>query len=383
MRVRYEPWGAWVRTERPPALVALDREGARCAGLDGGGTWTGAGVEGSPPLEAHVAVTSRCGVGCDDCYLDATSAGEHVPLARLYETIDALAGAGAFAIALGGGEPLLRDDLELIAERASARGLIPVVTTSGIGLTAARAARLRAFAQVNVSYDGEAGTYEAVRGVRGARQAERAIAVLAAAGVRTGVNVVLTRQSFPELGHTLDRARACGAIEAQLLRYKPAGRAKTLDYFAKRLSIGQVDAFASVVRAYCARPQDERLRLRIDCALVPFLSTDETLAGRTDDLVRFGVFGCEAGRALCAVRADGRVAGCSFAPPGAWFGAGAVERDAGVARLREWSDAPEGACAACPLARACRGGCKIVSTFLDPNAHGPDPECPRARAERM
>ena len=36
MIVRYEHWGAWVKLERTPALVALDRDGVRALGLDGG-----------------------------------------------------------------------------------------------------------------------------------------------------------------------------------------------------------------------------------------------------------------------------------------------------------------------------------------------------------
>ncbi len=34
MKTRIEQWGAWVRTDAPPALVALDRDGARALGLD-------------------------------------------------------------------------------------------------------------------------------------------------------------------------------------------------------------------------------------------------------------------------------------------------------------------------------------------------------------
>ncbi|MDB4933892.1 MAG: hypothetical protein JWP87_864, partial [Labilithrix sp.] len=33
MIVRYEPWGAWIRTETTAALVALDRDGVRALGL--------------------------------------------------------------------------------------------------------------------------------------------------------------------------------------------------------------------------------------------------------------------------------------------------------------------------------------------------------------
>ena len=37
--VRYEPWGAWVKLETEAAIVALDRDGVRALGLDGGHAW--------------------------------------------------------------------------------------------------------------------------------------------------------------------------------------------------------------------------------------------------------------------------------------------------------------------------------------------------------
>ena len=106
------------------------------------------------------------------------------------------------------------------------------MTTSGLGLGDRKVAQLSHFAQVNVSYDGAAEDYVAVRGFDGAAAAESAIARLAEAGVTVGVNVVLTRATFPRLRDTLARAFAFGAKEAQLLRYKPAGRATNLDYLA-------------------------------------------------------------------------------------------------------------------------------------------------------
>jgi radical SAM protein with 4Fe4S-binding SPASM domain len=385
-RTRIEPWGAWVRLDVPAALVALDREGARMLGLDGGDAWEGGATAPSPPLEAHVAVTSRCGAGCEGCYLDARPDGAHVPVERLLRTLDALSAAGVMTVAFGGGEPILRDDLGRLASYARAAGLVPVLTTSGLGLTKARAEELRAFAQVNVSYDGAGEVYAAVRGFDAAAAAERAIALLAAARVPVGVNVVLTRGSFPHLEATLRRARALGAREAQLLRYKPAGRAARLDYLAQRLDAAQVAAFASTLRAL-AEEHRGALRLRIDCALLPFLSLDRDLS--PDALAARGVFGCEAGGALVAVRADGRVAPCSFAGAGVAAGERFGEEYAGdpeLERFRAWARAPEEPCASCSLRTTCRGGCKVVTSFLH-GRMGPDPECPRvvahARGEEL
>jgi radical SAM protein with 4Fe4S-binding SPASM domain len=380
VKVRYEDWGAWVRVESEPALVALDRAGARRLGLDGEAAWSEPRGEAVAPIEVHLAVTGRCGAGCEGCYLDARPDGDEPSFATLLRTLDALARAEVLTVAFGGGEPTLRDDLAELADAARARGMVPVLTTSGLGLTARRRARLTSFAQVNVSYDGAAGDYAEVRGFDGASAAEEAIAALVADGIAVGVNVVLTRATFPRLEATLERARELGAREVQLLRYKPAGRAAKLDYLTRRLSPPQIAEVPEVLRRLSARHAGV-LRLRIDCAMIPFLSTMEGLDGAR--LRALGIFGCEAGDTLAAVRVDGKVAPCSFSPATSLDPAdlGHVADDAEIRAFRALPRAPPEPCASCPLASACKGGCKVVARFVD-GAIGADPECPRVRAHR-
>ncbi len=382
MIARVEPWGAWVKLATVPALVALDREGAMALGLDGGATWK-PDAPASPPIEVHLAVTSRCAAGCEGCYLDARPDGEEPPRATIVDRLDALAAAGVFTVAFGGGEPLTREDIGLLAEEAKARGMTPVLTTSGLGLTKEKARRLRSFAQVNVSYDGAGADYVSVRGFDGARAAEAAVRLLVEAGLRVGVNIVLTRATFPRLAETVRRARSLGASEAQLLRYKPAGRAARMDYLARRLDAEQGRNIPVALRAL-AREHAEpagAFTVRIDCAMVPFLSMDPEIAGAPERLARLGVFGCEGAQALSAVKVDGSVAPCSFAAStklGAADIASRMHHDAEVARWRAFPVAPPEPCASCPLRSVCKGGCKVVSSFLGAG-HAPDPECPRVR----
>jgi radical SAM protein with 4Fe4S-binding SPASM domain len=379
--VRYEPWGAWVKTETTPALVALDRDGVRALGLDGGRAWrAGAEATPSPPIEVHLAVTSRCAAGCEGCYLDAKPDGIEPPAATIERAFDALAKAGVFTVAFGGGEPTLRDDLGDLARAARARGLSPVVTTSGLGLGPRKLEALKAFAQVNVSYDGASDAYESVRGFDGAAAAESAIAKLSGTGVVVGVNVVLTSGTFARTKETIRRAASLGATEVQLLRYKPQGRARALDYLAKRLSPEQARGVGPLLRELAAE-HEGRVRIRIDCALVPFLSADPDLASRPEELARWGVLGCEAGDLLGATRVDGRVAPCSFTAPTDLH----VEQlskgwaaEPGLAPYRAYSAAPAEPCASCTLRKVCKGGCKVVSEYAN-GGIGPDPECPRVR----
>jgi len=283
-------------------------------------------------------------------------------------------------VAFGGGEPTLRDDLGKLARAARARGIAPVVTTSGLGLGPRKLEQLKEFAQVNVSYDGASEAYESVRGFDGSGAAESAIARLAALGVAVGVNVVLTRDTFERTKETIRRAAALGASEVQLLRYKPQGRARALDYLAKRLTPEQARGLAGLLRELAAEHQG-RVRIRIDCALVPFLSADADIAAHPEQLVRWGVLGCEAGELLGATRVDGRVAPCSFTPPTELH----VERlaqgwagEPGFAPFRSYAKTPPEPCASCTLRAVCKGGCKVVSDYTSGTV-GPDPECPRVR----
>lgn len=379
MRARAESFGAWVRLDEPPALVAVDRELARRLGVEGGDAWAEGEARGpSAPLEVHVAVTSRCGGGCKGCYLDATPEGHAPDEGVIVARLEDLSRAGVFTVAFGGGEPLSRPDLGRLAARAKALGLSPVLTTSGLGMTPRRAESLRAFDQVNVSHDGVGGAYAEVRGWAGGDVAEAAMSMLRAAGVRFGVNVVLTRQSFSAVEATVARAADLGAVEAQLLRFKPAGRAVGLAYLDARLTLAQR---REVVPLLDRLARSRRLAVRIDCALVPFFSAH---AGPLSDgaaLARGGVFGCEAGRHLGALSVDGGLAPCSFIAPqargdGAPGDHVAAWRDDALARFREHADEPPWPCATCSLRVACRGGCRAVAAH-EGDPWGPDPECPR------
>lgn len=355
---RPEPFGAWVRFG-DSLLLAVDEALAAKLGVP-----AGRAISADPaPLEVHIAVTSRCYAPCPGCYLDARPDGTDVPFEDLSARLRAARDAGASTVAFGGGEPLLRDDLPQLAAEARALGLVPVLTTSGAGLTAARAATLRAFAQINVSHDGAGAAYEAVRGYDGAPVAERALAALAAARIPAGVNFVVTRASIDAVLATAERAAELGAVEIQLLRYKPAGRAAAPGYDEHRLAPEQVDAlWPAIGRVVASR----RVRVRIDCAMVPLLSPALVAAG-VDRVRSLGVFGCEAAARLGSVTFDGAAAPCSFL------------RGTPPETIRAYHAALPAPCAACSLVSVCRGGCQAVSLHAN-GALSPDPECPRVRA---
>lgn len=323
------------------------------------------------PTEVHVAVTGRCPAACTACYLNAGPDQGHDPDAQgLRETLTELAGRGVLEVAFGGGEGLLRTELFELAEHARSVGLVPNLTTSGFGLTPARAARCAAlFGQVNVSLDGLGPIYVAARGWDGAALGLTAIERLADAGARVGVNTLLTRQLLEAGLHPLGQAIARrGAREWQWLRLKPTGRgAQAWETLAP--SWDQLDALWPHA---LNQERETGLRVRFDCALVPFLVQHDV---SLETLTALGIRGCPGGDDLWARDAQGQWAPCSFAPSGTrdW------RSDPALQAWRARAQDPPEPCASCRFRSVCRGGCRVVAHHLTGDAMAPDPECPRVR----
>jgi radical SAM protein with 4Fe4S-binding SPASM domain len=384
---RAEAFGGIVQLAKPRALVFVDRDYARSLGEEGGAAWADAGDDGKigarplrAPLEAHLQLTNRCDAGCKGCYTGATptgAAGEW-GLSEWKRAVDALADAGVFHLALGGGESAVLPWLGELASHARARGLVPNLTTSGLaGLEdLLRIAGL--FGQINVSIDGIGPAYAAARGFDGFGRADDAVRRLRAAKKEIGINVVVTRAGFDGLGELFAYARRRRLNEVELLRFKPSGRGEKT-YAELRCSDDQHRRFLPTVLGLARR---HRVRVRVDCSYTPMIAWHDP---GTELLGQLAVYGCTGGDFLIGARASGVMTACSFAAPppgkptvdqiGAYWNSPAA-----FGPFRAWRDAEE-PCRSCPYHELCRGGCRVVSAFAG-DASAPDPECPRVIAHR-
>ncbi len=379
-RFRPEVFGGILASERPAALVWIDRERARALGLDGGAAWAGPEpadpltVRLSAPVEVHLELTSRCAARCRGCYTGSTpaGAGPELDTAAWEAAIDELAAAGVFHVALGGGESLLRDDLLGLARHARTRGIVPNLTTSGAGVTEAwAAAAARVFGAVHVSLDGPAEVDRESRGADLFATAEQALRRLRRHTRRVGINCVVSRVTLPHLDRLGALARRLRVRTLELLRFKPAGRGAAL---FDSLDPTPEQRAGFLEQALALRRSG--LEVRLDCSLVPLLAAG---GNPPDRAARFGVTGCEAGRRLAAVRSDGRVTACSFweAPEEGdvrdlrrlWRRPGAFEPFA------SWCDDPPAPCRGCAWLRVCRGGCRAVALHVRGDPRAPDPIC--------
>src|SRR5690242_11186079 len=97
-----------------------------------------------PPLWLLLELTYRCPLHCVFCYnpTDFARVGPELPTADWLRVLREARALGAVQLGLSGGEPLLREDLEVIVAEAHALGFYINLITSGIGLTRTRIAAL-------------------------------------------------------------------------------------------------------------------------------------------------------------------------------------------------------------------------------------------------
>jgi pyrroloquinoline quinone biosynthesis protein E len=99
-----------------------------------------------PPLWLLLELTYRCPLHCVFCYnpLDFERIDRELDTGQWLRVLEEARGLGAVQLGLSGGEPLARDDLEIIVAEAHRLGFYINLITSGVGLNESRIAALKA-----------------------------------------------------------------------------------------------------------------------------------------------------------------------------------------------------------------------------------------------
>jgi pyrroloquinoline quinone biosynthesis protein E len=126
---------------------------------------------------------------------------------------------GVLQLGLSGGEPMLRKDLEDLAAHARREGLYSTLVTSGLGLTRARAERLKeaGLEHIQISIqDADPEMAERIAGVRSVKHKQAAAALVRELGFAFTINVVLHRANLDRIGEIIDMAAEMGADRIEL-----------------------------------------------------------------------------------------------------------------------------------------------------------------------
>lgn len=322
-----------------------------------------------------IEITRRCNLSCPHCF---TSSGGSAHAGPSEQTLRALLGdlarAGIRAVAISGGEPLLRRDLADLVRHGRDLGIGHFTVVSN-GFYA-DGATVRALAEaglesVQVSLDGvDAIDHAHVRGceLRDYYRALRAVRSFLDAGVTVDIAAILSPRNVeraPEM------AMLCEVLGARSLRYctfVPTGRAAAPEIGrAYDLDPSKVDAFLALVRTL-NETEGARLKILIDHGIGPWLGG--------------GDFRCVSGSGVAYLSAEGDLYPC----PGLVFDAFKVGNvyETPVATLLARPEMSavrsiarheiHGVCGTCSHA-ACSGGCRGRAYAATGDARGAVPYC--------
>jgi len=329
----------------------------------------------SAPETLHISLTNACDQECPGCFYSLTTGqGEtYLSLEIFLKVLRKSHEARVLQFAFGGGEPLLNPHVLDFVEWSKKAGIVANITTNGnqVNLELARDLKAAGLGQLQVSMD--AGDPELNSFTRpNYAGALTAMVDCRKAGLRFGINAMVTRDNFRALPKLFKLAREVGADGVNLLRPKPPVAAGG---WLEDVSLGPVEnrELIGILR----QKTGNGLPVTLDQSMC-FLATHRD----PEELYYNGVWGCGAGRRFLTVGPCGEVYPCShyreqIAEDGefmaAWTGSGLMEE------FRNLEDTIKGKCRTCAHVRNCRG-CRSVVRELGGGFQDPDPHCPAIRS---
>ncbi len=151
------------------------------------------------PLVVILCVTNRCNLSCWYCY------GEHpyrkdwtdFTTGELLSIINGLHKSGTQILQLQGGEPLMRDDLDIVIKEARQRGMICDMVTNGT-LIARKQEAIRLLNKICISLDGPEPINNQNRGRGSYARIVEGIEIACSLGLPVRISSVLTARSSKE-----------------------------------------------------------------------------------------------------------------------------------------------------------------------------------------
>ncbi len=328
------------------------------------------------PRPAYVVweLTLACDQPCTHCGSRAGTAREgELGTSAALGVVEQLAAMKAFEVVLIGGEAYLHPGFLEIIRALRKAGVRPTMTTGGRGITAELAQQMAeaGLHSVSVSIDGLEVTHDLFRASRGSfAAATTALKHLKAAGLRIAANTNFNRLNQADVEPLYEHLRELGIVAWQVILTVPLGRA--------------ADRPAMLLQPWdllTLMPQLARLKERgfADGILISpsnnlgYFGPEETLMRSPGKGMTDYFNGCQAGKLVMGIEADGAVKGCPSLQSRHYIGGSLKDRP-----LEEiWNKTPQlafartrtvedlwGFCRTCPFAKTCMGGCTFTAHSL-------------------
>jgi PqqA peptide cyclase len=174
-----------------------------------------------PPLWLLLELTYRCPLHCAFCYnpTDFSRSGPELSTEEWLRVMREARALGAVQLGLSGGEPLSRDDLEVIVEEAHRLGFYTNLITSGVGLNEDRIRALKAAGldHIQLSFqDSTRSMNDFLSSTRTFDLKSKVAALIKKYDYPMVLNVVLHRLNIDHVEEILEMAQRLGADYVEL-----------------------------------------------------------------------------------------------------------------------------------------------------------------------
>jgi len=322
------------------------------------------------PIAVGWEITMACNLRCTHCGSScATALPGELTTAEALGLCDQLADLGVQRVTLSGGEPLLRRDWPLLAEKLTGRGVRVTMISNGwlIARATIEDARRAGVNLIAVSLDGLESTHDAIRKPGSFRRVLDALSLMRSLDFPFGVITTILKRNLPELPALRDvliahRPRTwqlqIGRAMGTLARYpgdwvEPRDTATVLDFASQT-----------------ARSTTTVVDLA-DCLGYYTVQNREVSASRGPEGIVWA--GCHAGKRAFGIRHNGDISACNSIRDGLGF-EGNV-RDVALERI--WSrpgafqayrartrESLTGVCRECQFGALCLAGCTSARRSL-------------------
>jgi pyrroloquinoline quinone biosynthesis protein E len=328
-----------------------------------------------PPLWLLAELTYRCPLHCVFCYnpVDFAQQQDELDTEDWLRVLREGRALGAVQCGLSGGEPLLRDDLEVIVAEAARLGYYTNLLTSGVGLTPERAAALKAAGLDHVQLSFQDSTREMndfLSHTKTFGLKSRVAGIIKEQGWPMVLNVVIHRLNIDHIDRIIAMAHDMGAEYLEL--------ANTQYYSWALLNRDQLLPTAAQLRE--AEAVTAAWRQRLGDAMRIFFVAPDYHEGRAKKCVNGW------GSMFLTVAPDGTALPCHTAKmlPGLafpnvreqglreiWFDSEGFNRYRGTG----WMQEP---CASCDQREEDLGGCRCQAFLLAQDPAATDPVCSKS-----
>jgi PqqA peptide cyclase len=330
-----------------------------------------AGTAG-PPLWLLLELTYRCPLHCVFCYnpTDFANTGEELPTDEWLRVLREARELGAVQLGLSGGEPLAREDLEIIVAEAHHLGFYINLITSGIGMSEARIGALKdaGLDHIQLSFqDSSREMNDFLSSTRTFELKSKVAGLIRSHGYPMVLNVVLHRHNIDHVEQILDMAERMGAQYVELANTQYYGWAW----------LNREQLLPSRAQLERAEAVTQRFRERLGNRMKIYFVVPDYFEKRPKPCMN-GL-----GSVFLALAPDGTAMPCHAARmlPGLslpnvrgqsvraiWYDSEAFNRFRGDAWMKE-------PCRSCPEKTKDFGGCRCQAYLLTGDANNADPVC--------